>query len=256
MKLSALLISGLISLYSTGLLAKDITRSYDFEDFDKLYLQGGGHYELAIGDEERIEVTADEEVFERFEAKQEGSAVYLGGRKSSLGFGWNSRRDGKVKGVIVVKSLQSIHASGSVHIDADSIYSDTLKLKISGSSHLKLNSLKAEELKLDGSGASHLNIDEVHVDTVKVSLSGSSHLNLKKTGEISYQEAHISGASHYNAEHVVSDTAKIRASGASNARVNATENIDARLSGASNLHYKGDAKVQFHTSGASNVRSI
>lgn len=256
MKMNALLLGGFLSLCSGALWAKEVTRSYDFKDFDKLYLQGGGHYELMLGDKERVEITADEEVFEDFEIRQKGSSVHIGGHKAKLGWSWSSRDRENVRGVIVVKSLSELRAQGSVQVNAESFNGDELKLDIGGSSNLNIEKLTADEIRLDASGASQLNVESVHAENLSVSLSGSSRLNIKRSGSIAHQDADLSGASNYYAEHIESETAKVHASGASNARLNVNESISARLSGASNLHYKGDAKVEAHTSGASNVRTL
>lgn len=142
----------------------------------------------------------------------------------------------------------SYEVSGASDVDLD-VDSVSAKIYVSGASSVDISgNIETSEYKV--SGASDVDA-EIHGNYVDAHLSGSSSLEL--SGEVEEAIYDIQGASDLDADDLICMTVTISASGASDAKVYATETLDATSSGGSDIKYKGDPSLTSNTSGAGTI---
>jgi len=139
-----------------------------------------------------------------------------------------------------------------VKISTDSIFG----LEATGASRFISNSrFNTSKLYLKLSGASQADLDINVYDKLDIDLSGASNADLE--GNTNELKADISGASKLEAVNLISKFATLNCSGAANAKVYATEKLDAEASGASHILCEGNPKTvrkSDHISSAVEVR--
>ena len=98
------------------------------------------------------------------------------------------------------------------------------------------DTIYAEDLSINVSGAGNLSIP-LEVRDIRVNASGAGNFNL--TGTADTVDILASGAVNFSSENLQARDVSLDVSGAVNARVYASENLNARASGAANVRYFG-----------------
>lgn len=105
---------------------------------------------------------------------------------------------------------------------------------------------------LEASGASDITVEGLHGERFELDLSGASATKLQ--GAVDLLEVDSSGASDLDARELHAKVVELELSGAGDARVWASELLDADVSGAGDVHYFGDTKeVKQDVSGAGSI---
>ncbi len=134
---------------------------------------------------------------------------------------------------ITFVSLEGVYASSAANIKSSSV-------------------IVASSLKIKASSAADINL-EVKVGTLKVSASSAADVVLSGTADS--QNVDISSASDYKAFDLKSKTAEVSASSAADARVYASESLDASASSGASIKYKGNPdKLRERSSSGGDVR--
>ena len=157
----------------------------------------------------------------------------------------------------VKEGILIISSEGNIKTNDDIIISISIKslnsLDISGAAELKSeNQLICEKLSITSNGAGDVHID-VKATEIKTDISGAGDVTIKGTAQS--MDVTVSGAGDLKASGL--ETAKIKAkvSGAGDAKVNATQSLDADVSGAGSIIYRGNpVDRNVNISGAGSVR--
>jgi len=180
---------------------------------------------LSQGNQESLEIEADENLHEYLKTEMEGTHLKIYMEK------WvrNSRT---LKVYLTVKDLKGLKASGGSDVFSQSV-------------------LKLESLELKCSGGSDVNLD-LEVGDLSVEISGGSDARLKGIADIF--SAKTSGGSDLKAADLKTAKCTIEASGGSDAWVQVTGELEIHASGGSDVYYSGDPeKVNSKSSGGSDV---
>ena len=111
--------------------------------------------------------------------------------------------------------------------------------------------IKSASLDISVSSAANADL-EIAADKIDVDVSSSGELKL--SGKSSSQRVSVSSAGDYYAYDLICDAAYVRASSAGSARINATNEIDAKASSAGSIKYKGEPdKVYVNSSSGGDV---
>lgn len=107
-----------------------------------------------------------------------------------------------------------------------------------------------EGIQLSGAGTVH--VADIRTPSLSVAISGAGDMTL--SGAAQSQSVKISGAGNYNAKEFQSDAADVTITGAGNARVNASQTLNATVSGAGAITYYGAPQVSQRITGVGSVK--
>lgn len=229
-------IAGIFMLYSVG--ARSLIR-WSNTGFDRPWVFSWENDEnLPLKDENRtvdafnsIEISGNIEL----ELQQDSVKKFtISASEQLLPYIKTEVRDGKLS---IYTNKVFLNRRVKVFVANDSVFA----LRANGASHIKvLNELKTSKLSLELTGASqaHMIVDVVgHLDA---EVNGASYADIDgKAGSV---DVEASGASKIDADQLISTKVTVEASGASNARVFASETVDADASGASRIECTGSPK--------------
>jgi len=107
-----------------------------------------------------------------------------------------------------------------------------------------------EGIQLTGAGT--INATDISASSFSVSISGAGDLTI--TGGAHSQTVKISGAGNYHAKDFATTETEVKISGAGNARVSASQALNAAISGAGIVTYYGSPQVTQRTTGIGSVK--
>ena len=243
------------------------TRNYDFTDFTGIDIGHAFRYEIEQSDTFSISITADDNMFEHIEVKQDGQTLSIG-LEPFLHFGSVT-----LEASITMPRLTVLESSGATRGTVTGFNSsDDLDLEVSGASRVELVDITTGDIESIISGASNLsgklttgNIDmeisgasdvdfELEAGDVELNVSGASKVNLDGSGD--YIRVDASGAIRTNLGDYSVVNADIGMSGASTCNIDVSGRIDIDLSGASRLEYTGRPVIgSISLSGGSQVNN-
>ena len=105
-----------------------------------------------------------------------------------------------------------------------------------------------DDLNMSVSGSGDLEVD-VDGSGIDGRISGSGKILAEGTAD--NIELSISGSGKFSGENLKAKTASARISGSGNAKVYATEEVEASISGSGTVYYKGDPKRKYANSSGS-----
>jgi hypothetical protein len=209
-----------------------ISESKPVSNFTQISLNGIGELLITQGENEALQIEAEDNVLPIIEIKVENQVL-------SINFNNKDWQDNviptkPIKFYVTVKDLSRINLSGTASISAGSLNLSNLEIISSGAGSIKIRNLSADRLTINMSGV------------------GGSDLNGKVTEQLIY----ISGTGVYNGEDLESSKANVTVTGAGNAVIWATESLDVVISGAGNVDYYDEPHVTQSISGVGNIRSL
>jgi len=156
--------------------------------------------------------------------------IYTRHEMWNWGFLWGHHQ--KIRVYVVIKDVNSITISGSG--DAyfkDGISAGSLKLRISGSGDMT---------------------GRIEAKTLESSISGSGDMRL--SGHADNSTVSVVGSGDFSARDLATVNSSVRVTGSGDARINASQRVDAAVSGSGDIHYTGAAKsISSHKSGSGDI---
>lgn len=204
-----------------------VTKQMSLGSFDKINASGAFHVEVTQGATASVEITADDNLWNSLDVRNDGGTLRLGMKDGS----YNNTH---VSAKVVVPQLTAMTTSGAVESSIKGFKDDhgNMDLNISGAS------------RLDG---------DIEQDRVTLDVSGASRIALR--GQANSMKMVLSGASHGDLDSFSSAELQANISGASSAHVKATKKLDYDVSGASHLAYSDTPAIgQADVSGASSIQ--
>ncbi|MEE2692407.1 MAG: head GIN domain-containing protein [Pseudomonadota bacterium] len=146
----------------------DITRTYDFADFDSIDLGGVFELDVTVGGAYAVELSGAPEDMERVEAEVSGGALKLDLRDRK------HRRWGKDQSIsarIAMPALAAIDVSGVVDGHVRGVDSETFGVSISGVGDMDLSGV-CGALTAEVSGVGDLDAKDLKCRTAEITVSG------------------------------------------------------------------------------------
>jgi len=161
-----------------------VTKSFNYEDFDKVELSGTWDAEVTSDLDYDVTVRIPENFENKIRVEKEGSTLVLG---ITPGF---SFRSGKMEAALTMPEFSKAVMSGGTKFTFNGFQGDRLILKSSGGTKLEGKKCVYESLQLDASGAVSVDLlkSEFTSADVRISGAGSVKINMaggKITGNIS-----------------------------------------------------------------------
>lgn len=189
-------------------------------NFVKISVNSGINLHLSQGPQERVMVSAHEEIINNVIVSQAANTITI---KYKNGISLSRLLNNKPINVYVVyKDLSNISASG-------------------GSNVVNSGTLKAATLNISASGGSDIELN-VNAKNLRISTSGGSDVLLKGIAENLIASA--SGGSDIDAFEFSSNYAQVSASGGSDVNVTVNKGLIASATGGSDVTYKGNATLK------------
>ena len=186
--------------------------------FHAVNVAGSFDVYITQGSTESVKVDAPANVIDRIITEVEGGILKIY-TKNNNGFNFNWGNNKRMIVYVSIKEVNSVALTGS------------------GDVFFK-NGLKAPTLaiKLNGSGDVSGRVDVRNLET---NLSGSGDITL--TGRAETSQVSVVGSGDFTGQNLVTNSTTVKVAGSGDARVNATEKIDASVAGSGDVHYTGGA---------------
>lgn len=184
------------------------TEEKAFTDFRIVEVGWGFEVEINKSDSYKIDITADDNMFDYIEVSQTGETLAIG-LKSGYSY-----RDVTLRAEITMPNLLELSLSGGTHgtigftsshelvvflsggssLIGDFTTDECAHFYLSGGSHLiGLDGAVDREFTINATGGSHLDLSDFHAHNAVVNLSGGSHATINLDG---WLDADLSGGSH------------------------------------------------------------
>lgn len=182
--------------------------------FNAIEVGGAFQLNLVKGDENSATVISDEENIDKIYTEVSANTLEIYGR------GLNNAT--KLIINLTYTNLERIEASGAAQVNS-------------------LSEIKEDNFTLEASGASNINLT-LNVNELSSEISGAAKVKLVGTASIHTSE--VSGAASLKSAEFVTAKTNIEVSGAANAKINATDEVDAEVTGAANLNNVANPAIQ------------
>ena len=206
-----------------------VTETRPVSGFDHVSLSGQGELILTQGDQESLEIEAEDNIIAVIESDVRGDTLHIGVRDRTL-----IRPTEPVKFYLTMDEIAGLEVSGSGSIDAGEIVADRLTLDVSGSGDI--------------------NIDPLSADSLTVDISGSGGVDV--AGQATSQIVNVSGSGEYLAADLESETADAEVNGSGEATVWASQTLNAEVNGSGSVNYYGSPTVSQSISGSGELNSL
>ncbi len=217
----------ILILLSFSAFADDkIEKTYNIDDFTKIYLKGPYEVHLKQSDECGLTIRAKESYFDKLDVSSSGGYLEI-------------ELDGKN-----YKKTRAIE----VYIQ----FRDLTKLEIEGAVDLQCeNQIKADNLKLEFEGAGNVELD---VKAAKIIAEISGVGNFEIQGETDYHKVDFSGIGNYEARDLYSKYTIVESNGIGSVAVYASDKLKGEANGIGSVDYYGDPDdVSFEATGLGSV---
>jgi hypothetical protein len=141
------------------------SRTMDLPDFDAIDVGGAFDLEITIGDEQKVIMTIDDNLWDNLEADVSGGTLELGWDKSC-------NPDGDCTVVIVVRDLKSVDVHGASSVEIAGYKGQSFEFNVSGAAELEMDGV-VDELEISVSGAGDIDTRDLLAKSVEISVSGA-----------------------------------------------------------------------------------
>jgi len=191
---------------------------------------------ITQGSTESVKVEAPSDVINRIITEVDGDVLKIRTKNGAFNWGgWFNNSHKKMVIYVTVKSIHSIHISGSSDVFfKDGITADKLDLTVSGSGDV---------------------VGRLNVKSLEAGISGSG--DIKLAGNAERLALRMNGSGDFSGRELVTAITSVSISGSGDATVNASQKLDARVSGSGDIRYVGNPKeVAKSTSGSGDIHRI
>jgi hypothetical protein len=197
--------------------------SREISGFEKIVLRGIGNVYVEFGEEEALEISAEENLLEHIETYTKGDVLIIEIERDK-----NIVPTEPIDYFITAVELNAVEVSGLADVQLPDIEANSFNVEISGSGDIDIESLNAERFEADLSGLGSLSVDG---------------------GQVISQSVEISGSGSYDSHRMDSEEAEIRISGLGSATLSVTDYLKVRISGGGDVNYYGNPEVDSDISG-------
>lgn len=202
------------------------SKTYEFDNFTEIYIEGGYKVFLVQGNEDKVIVKAsDDDVFDYLKIKNVGNKLSF--RVDEDCFNYD-----RIILYITFKKLKKIKIEGGVRLKTKGYLDlNDFDMYVAGGAKIELN-IKADNVQIVGEGGMLFELDGV-----------AESLDIK-----------ITGAGNIDADELRAKDVTIKIEGVGIASVYATETLDAKIEGVGTIKYRGNPKVTKYIDGLGSIK--
>lgn len=171
---------------------EDVTKSFEFSDFDKIDVAGVYDLQVEVGPDYSVELSGPEDEMARVEVEVDDGALVLNQKKRDHSVR-HLRRDG-VTAKVTMPALSAVDISGVVDGKVSGVAADGFAVDMSGVGDLDLAGT-CNDLTARVSGVGDLDAKDLQCKTVKVNVSGVGDASVYASESA---EARVSGMGEIN----------------------------------------------------------
>ncbi len=221
------LLAVFILISITTVFAGDkIEKTYNIDDFSRIYLKGPYEVHLRQSDKCELTVIAKEDYLDRLE-------VTSGGGELSIELeGNNYKKNRAIELYIDFKDLEKLEIEGAVDLQCE-------------------NQIKTSNFKLEFEGAGNVELN-IKSDKIIAQISGVGNFEIE--GETDYHKVEFSGIGNYEAQDLRSKYTIVESNGIGSVKVFASTKFKGEANGIGSIDYYGDPEdVSIDASGLGSV---
>ncbi|MCD8741450.1 DUF2807 domain-containing protein [Mucilaginibacter roseus] len=237
--LAALLVAGsnavtLASNFNNKAVVRSAQTTEDrhLSGFNAVSASGSWDVYITQGSTESVKVEAPSDVIGKIVTEVDGGTLKIYNKNDNWNWSFSNK---KIAIYITAKSLNSITMSGSGDIFfKNGIKGDKLALRLSGSGDI---------------------IGRVTVNELESSISGSGDIKVSGTAKTSAVK--VVGSGDFTGSDLVTQISMVKVSGSGDARVNASQKVDASVVGSGDIFYTGGAtNVSSSSAGSGDIHKF
>ena len=141
------------------------TRTLDLKEFDAINVGGAFELDITLGDEQKVIMTIDDNLWDNLEVEVSGSTLEIGWDKSCS-------PEGDCRVEIVVRKLEEVDIHGAAEVEIRNFHGDSFSFDVSGAAELEMDGT-VDKLDINVSGAGDIDTRNLKAKSVKVSVSGA-----------------------------------------------------------------------------------
>jgi len=244
------------------------TESREVSDIDAVELATIGTLYITVGDEEKLEIEAEDNLLEYFETDVHGGKLTI-----ELDGPYSIDLNEKVSYYLTVKELTEIEISSAGDIEAPALKSKRFFVRISSSGDLDVESVEADIIDIQISSSGDVTIDDVVAKEIEVDINSSGDTRIRSLvaeflyvdinssgnlsvlgGKVTEQEVAIRSSGDYNGKRLESETAIVNSGSSGDAEVYVTGYLKARLGSSGDVYYAGDPEVNKRVGSSGRLR--
>lgn len=205
---------------------------------------------IMLGDEERLELEAQESLHQYFLAEVRQGVLRLGKRR-----GVQLRTRKPVCFYLTVRGLESIALTSSGSITAPGFEAERFRVRVSSSGSLKMKSLDADGVGIGLSSSGSVRIGKLNAKILDVRITSSGGLKIA-AGRVDKQAVKITSSGSYRAPELESDEARVRLTSSGSAFIRVNESLDVSMTSSGSVFYSGNPHVDAHRTSSGSVRRL
>ena len=206
------------------------TEVRDIKSIKAVQLSGFGHLTLLQGKEEKLSITADDNLMPHISSEIDDGHLLLGIKMPDDVVMVQPSKP--IEYQLTIKDLNNIRLNGSGKIEANDV--------------LRLEDL---ELEVNGSGQVSLNLQSKQLET---EIAGSGSVEIK--GSVEEQEIEIMGSGSYKANELTSEKANVKIMGSGDVHLQVSDFLACKIYGSGSIYYKGTPKLTKKIYGSGTVK--
>jgi hypothetical protein len=215
-----------ITVKGSGNLA---TEKRDVKGFDIIQLGITGKLEIIQGEEEGLEVSAEDNLLSRITTVVRGKTLEIGTPSNVT-----IEPTKEIIFTLQVKNLSAIYTSSLGSIHASQLSADKIEIGVSSLGNIEISDLKATDL------------------LVRISSIG----NITLAGTVATQDVQISSRGNYTASDLQSQSANVSISSSGNAKIWVVKDLSVQISSSGNVDYYGSPQVATKISSSGKVNAL
>ncbi len=141
------------------------TRTLDLKEFDSIDVGSAFDLEITLGDEQKVVMTIDDNLWDNLEVEVSGGTLEIGWDESCS-------PEGDCRVEIVVRKLKEVDIHGAADVEIKDFHGDSFSFNVSGAAELEMDGT-VDKLDINVSGAGDIDTRDLKAKSVKVSVSGA-----------------------------------------------------------------------------------
>ena len=229
-----------------------------------------GELEIRLGDDEGLQVTADDNLHEHLALTTAGGTLRIDTRP-----GVNLRPSRPIRYTLTAREIDFIELSSSGNARATVLRTDRLELRLNSSGDLSVGSIQAGSVDISVNSSGDLSVDGVQADAVDVRMRSSGDVEMHdlraasltvgisssgdvriRDGDVDNLDVALNSSGDYRGESVRSTRATVALNSTGDVRLWAEESLDATLNSSGSVSYRGDPEVRERSTSTGRVRPI
>ncbi|MCC8410955.1 DUF2807 domain-containing protein [Mucilaginibacter sp. UR6-1] len=208
------------------------TEDRHLSGFNAVSVSGSWDIYITQGSTESVKVEAPSDVIGKIVTEVDGGTLKIHSKNENWSWNWGNK---KIIIYVTAKSLNSITMSGSGDIFfKNGIKGDKLALRVSGSGDIT---------------------GRVNVNELESSISGSGDIKVSGTAKTSAVK--VVGSGDFTGGDLVTQSTMVKVAGSGDARVNASQKVDASVVGSGDIFYTGGAtNVSSSSAGSGDIHKF